>query len=172
MKKWLAVLPVALAVAVTTVTPSISLAKSEPTKKYGQIAYEHVQHLSEKIGPRVGGTAQEKAASEYLSQELKKLGFNPKSQPFSFVSGGQMINSQNVVGERKGKSTKQLIIGAHYDSVTVGKGADDNGSSVGVILETLAQLKQKQTPYTLKVVFFGSEEKGLRGGKSLCVTNE
>ncbi|MCH5586196.1 M20/M25/M40 family metallo-hydrolase [Shimazuella sp. AN120528] len=56
-------------------------------------------------------------------------------------------------------------MGAHYDSVSVGKGADDNGSSIGVVLETLQALSKKKTPYTLKIIFFGSEEAGLQGSK-------
>jgi alkaline phosphatase isozyme conversion protein len=47
---------------------------------------------------------------------------------------------------KEGKSTKQVIVGAHYDSVNVGTGADDNASSVGVILETAEVLKKKNLP--------------------------
>src|SRR5690606_15649135 len=104
-------------------------------------------------------------ASNYLVTQLKKSGLNPTVQHFSYTRNGKTYQSQNIIATKKGKSNKELIIGAHYDSVSVGKGADDNGSSIGVVLETIQALSKKKTPYTLKIIFFGSEEAGLQGSK-------
>jgi len=145
------------------VTPfSIATAKQKDT---GEFAYQQVKYLSENIGSRVSGTASEKAASEYLANQLKLLGLKTSIQDFTYTRKGTTYHSQNVIATKLGKSTKELIIGAHYDSVSVGKGADDNGSSIGVVLETLQAVSKKKTPYTLKIIFFGSEEAGLQGSK-------
>jgi len=54
-------------------------------------------------------------------------------------------------------------VGAHYDSVFVGKGAGDNASGVGVLLEAASLLKDVPTYATIKFIAWGAEEVGLRG---------
>lgn len=71
------------------------------------------------------------------------------------------ITTANLIVEHKGKSDKQIIVGAHYD----GSGSGDNGSSVALAVTTLQHLKNVETEYTLKFVFFSAEEYGLHGSK-------
>jgi Zn-dependent M28 family amino/carboxypeptidase len=145
------------------ITP-FSFATAKP-KDTGETAYQQVKYLSEQIGPRVAGTVSEKTASKYLASQLQAIGLHPTIQNFTYTRKNVTYQSQNVIATKKGKSNKELIIGAHYDSVSSGKGADDNGSSIGVVLETLQKLAKKKTPYTVKVIFFGAEEAGLQGSK-------
>jgi alkaline phosphatase isozyme conversion protein len=148
---------------------SVSSVKVEAQKTVaGTEAYQHVYYLTEKIGPRVAGTENEAKAGDYILNELEKLGYQPSKQPFSYTSRGVTKNSANIIGTKysqsnKFKSNPQVIIGAHYDSVSVGKGADDNASSVGVILETAKAIQKRNLHYDIKIVFFGAEEAGLRG---------
>lgn len=60
-------------------------------------------------------------------------------------------------------STKQIIVGAHYDSV--GAGADDNVCGVVALYLTMRTLAQQQSnlPYTVTFVAFDGEEEGLIG---------
>lgn len=44
-------------------------------------AYRQVAHLTENIGPRPTGSIQARAASEYVADELRKLGLDVKLQP-------------------------------------------------------------------------------------------
>jgi Zn-dependent M28 family amino/carboxypeptidase len=44
-------------------------------------AYRQVVHLTENIGPRPSGSTQARAASEYVADELRKLGLDVKLQP-------------------------------------------------------------------------------------------
>lgn len=73
--------------------------------------------------------------------------------------------SYNVVGERAGPERGTVLIGAHYDSVPAGPGANDNASGVGVALETAAILAASAYPYTVQIVAFGAEEIGLLGSR-------
>ena len=57
------------------------------------------------------------------------------------------------------------MIGAHYDSVRVGRGAFDNASGVALMMELADALRDEKTPYTLVFVAFGAEEAGLRGSE-------
>ena len=47
--------------------------------------------------------------------------------------------------------------------VDVGKGVDDNGSGVAVVLEAAKVLKDVETPETIQFIFFGAEEVDLCG---------
>lgn len=68
--------------------------------------------------------------------------------------------SQNVVAKAGGDC--QAYLGAHYDSVPEGPGANDNASGVAVVLEVA---RAQRTP-GLCVVAFGAEEIGLWGSRA------
>jgi len=130
----------------------------------GEIAYKHVVALSDDIGQRVAGTEGEREAKDYIYKQFKKAGLKPTIQEFSFTSDdGQDCSSANVIAVKPGKSSKVVIVGGHYDSVSVGQGADDNASGIAVILEAAEVLKKVETPYTIKFIAFGAEEVGLKG---------
>ena len=76
--------------------------------------------------------------------------------------------SGNVIGEIRGatKPDEIILIGAHLDSWDEGTGAIDDGAGVGIVLGAAkalidSGLKPKRT---IRVVLFGSEEIGLKGG--------
>ena len=69
------------------------------------------------------------------------------------------IIGTNIVATKKGKSDKQIIVGAHYD----GDGTGDNGSGISLGLITAMNLFKVETEYTIKFVFFDAEEYGLYG---------
>ncbi|WP_079508658.1 M20/M25/M40 family metallo-hydrolase [Mesobacillus jeotgali] len=131
--------------------------------KDGALAYEHTKFLSEKIGSRVYGTEGEIKAKEYIADQFERMGYSSDEQEFSFTRRGKTYNSANVIAYKKGKSDKQIIVGAHYDSVAAGNGTDDNASGVGVMLEVAEVLKNVSTPYSIVFIAFGAEEGGLNG---------
>lgn len=75
-------------------------------------------------------------------------------------AGRRERESQNVVGRTKAPC--RAYLGAHYDSVSVSPGANDNASGVGLILE-LARARYTEG---LCVIAFGSEESGLWGSQA------
>ncbi len=123
----------------------------------------YLKELSEEIGHRIAGTESEKRAFEYCVEEFSDMGYAVKGEGFTYEVDGAVYSSQNVEVVKEGKSAKQIIIGAHYDSVKRGKGADDNASGVAVVLDMANRMKHIETPYTLKFVLFGAEEDGLHG---------
>lgn len=133
--------------------------------KRGEVAYEHLVALSDGIGQRIAGSAEEVEAKDYIFEQFEELGFETTEQPFSYTRRGTSYSSANVIAVKPGKSAEEVIVGAHYDSVSVGKGADDNASGVAVMLEAAEVLKNIRTPYTIKFVAFGAEEVGLQGSK-------
>ena len=74
---------------------------------------------------------------------------------------------QNVVASAtSGTGRKKVVIGAHYDSVTAGPGANDNASGVATILQLAREMRDQSLPFDLVFVAFGDEEIGLVGSKN------
>ena len=129
-------------------------------------AYEYMADLSDGIGSRVAGTPSAVQAAGLISQWFTQLGYEPALQDFAFKTDGATHTSSNVIATKAGVSTKQIIIGAHYDSVAVGRGAFDNASGVALMMQLADALRAAQTPYSLVFVAFGAEEAGLKGSKA------
>lgn len=82
----------------------------------------------------------------------------------------------NVVATVRGtgaaSSTGSIVIGAHYDRVSVGQGAVDNGASCAALIELIHQLSAAPPAnYTLTFVFFDREEAGLQGSRAYFAAN-
>ena len=137
---------------------------SEPVP-FGSTAYDYVKYLDQNLRERTAGTAQELKTAEFIKGELESFGYDAFFQEFSYKRGSTTTNSQNVIAVKEGRSDKQIIMGAHYDSVRTA-GVDDNGSGVSVTLETAMRMYGVDTPYTVIFIFFGAEETGLRGSKA------
>ncbi len=70
---------------------------------------------------------------------------------------------RNVIARRQGTSGLTVVVGAHYDSVPNGPGANDNASGTAVLLETAGVLAARDYPHSLEFVAFDAEEIGLIG---------
>lgn len=79
------------------------------------------------------------------------------------------LQSVNVIATKapktKRKNAKQVILGAHHDSVVGAFGANDNASGVGLMLELARVFKGYNTEKELKFIAFGAEERGLLGSR-------
>jgi len=149
----------------TKSSPAVALRAEDP----GYFAYQTMLYLSSDIGSRVAGSEAEARAADYIAQQFGSLGLTAEKQPFSYApeDGGEPVRSANVVATLPGKSSRVLYVGAHYDSVRLGRGADDNASGIGVMLEAAKAVRQakEQAPYTIKFIAFGAEEDGLAGSR-------
>lgn len=135
---------------------------ADENESYGDYAYSVLQYLDQKLTQRRAGTDQELKTADYLKKQLESFGYKVEIQNFTYSRKGENYNSQNIIATKKGDSNKEIIIGSHYDSVGT-NGVDDNGSGTVVNLETAKRFANKETPYTIKFVFFGAEEVGLKG---------
>ncbi len=79
------------------------------------------------------------------------------------------VESANVVAEIRGRERPDeiVLIGAHIDSWDVGQGAQDDGSGVAMVMESLATIRRLGLVprRTLRAVLFTGEEEGRRGAK-------
>lgn len=134
----------------------------------GDLAYGHVRTFSEDMPRRIAGGPAEKAAAEYIEEQFSQMGYTAEMQPFSYTRRGVVTHSQNVIAVKAGSSSREIIVGAHYDSVAVGTGADDNSSGVAVMLEVAERLANVNTAYTIRFIAFGAEEVGLQGSNYIA----
>ena len=107
------------------------------------------------FGVRREGSAAEGRAVTYCVNALKGLGYSVSTMPFRLPNG---TTSRNVIAVKAGRSTRQVIFGAHLDSKSPSPGANDNGSGVGTVLEMARALKDSDVEPTLVFVLFGAEE--------------
>ena len=146
--------------------PTLRWPDATPVVQYGRIARSHIEALT-KIGPRVAGTAAEGRAAAYIASIFDGAGYTPQVRPFRAIDDyGHRTRSVNVVAVKTGRSAREIVVGAHYDSVKDGRGADDNASGVAVMLEVAELLKDETTPYTIRFVAFGAEEVGMLGSNA------
>ncbi|MCC5641695.1 M28 family peptidase [Nostoc sp. CHAB 5824] len=105
-------------------------------------------------------TTERSLTRTYITTELKKLGWKPKLENFS--------EGVNIFAERVGtnKAAKAILVGAHYDTIALSPGADDNASGIAVVLEVARLLGSRSTPRTLQLAFFDQEEAGLLGSQA------
>jgi Zn-dependent M28 family amino/carboxypeptidase len=133
-----------------------------PSAKYGGIARPLMGDLIA-IGPRVAGSDGETKADMYIASAFQAIGYASETQRFTATAGNQSISSANIVAVKKGTSSQEIIVGAHYDSTDAEPGADDNASGVAVMLEVAKLVLGTTTPYTIRFIAFGAEESGLLG---------
>lgn len=162
-----AALAVALALGVAAVSTTTTDAAQEQTPiagpTAGTSAYEYIAELSDEIGSRVAGLSTEKRAGDRILEWFGELGYTPDTQDFAFDVTGQTRRSRNIVAVKPGVSGRQIVVGAHYDSVKAGRGAFDNATGVALLMQLADALRNETTPYTLVFVAFGAEEAGLKG---------
>src|SRR4051812_28237775 len=100
----------------------------------------HVEVLAGEIGTRTAERgAQLEAARRYIATQLEPLQTAQRRIQFEDV-GPAGEHAQNVSFDVSGNGGQQVVVvGAHYDSIGSGPGANDNGSGVAATLELAAQ---------------------------------
>ena len=133
--------------------------------------FGHARALASLHG-RAAGTADERAAADYVAAQMAELGLAPGAprylQELPVAGGG---TSHNVIGVLPGDDdAHHLVLGAHVDHLgvkdgAVYPGADDNASGVAVLLGVAAAWRRAgfRPRHTILFVGFGAEEVGLVG---------
>jgi Zn-dependent M28 family amino/carboxypeptidase len=118
----------------------------------------HIFALSEQIGERRAGSVKESGTADYIIGKLAEYGYNVEEQPFTMSDG---FGSRNIIGTKRGTREGYIVvISAHYDSPRGSKGADDDASGVGVVLELARVFSNSKLEPTLQFTFFGANRPG------------
>jgi glutaminyl-peptide cyclotransferase len=146
----------------------------------GEAAMEEVKALVA-IGPRAAGTDGAEKAANHLSDRLKALNLIPSIDIFSEETPSGTLILRNVSAEIPGDNDQLVVLVSHFDTKSgLGDafvGANDSGSSSGVLLEMARVLAAAPSrPFTFLVAFVDGEEcrqaygpkDGLHGSRRLA----
>lgn len=133
---------------------------------------KHCEFLANpKLNGRVPGQEGNRLARRYIRQQFEEIGLMPLFgedwyQEYQTKSSGQVVYGANVGGLLRAGANSlnatSIIIGAHYDHLEGIPGADDNASSVAIMIETariLARQDQKTRQKNFVFVAFDTEER-------------
>ncbi|HTZ46200.1 MAG TPA: M28 family peptidase [Verrucomicrobiae bacterium] len=145
--------------------PAISPADAAPPPDKtdgfdGKRAYDQVAKQVS-FGPRPPGSPAIAQLQGYLVSELKSYGCQVDTDSFSADTPVGRVPMKNILAKIPGKEQGIILLGTHYDTKKMANfvGADDAGSSTGVMLE-IARLLCAQPPqkYAVWIAFFDAEE--------------
>ena len=127
----------------------------------GDRAFSHVERLVS-YGPRPPASPGIKKAQQYITNVLRRLSLEVEHQNFLAATPNGNLPMKNIIARSRGKVDKVVILASHYDthlmSGGVFVGANDGGSSVGLLLELARVFSQRQPDFSLWFVFFDGEE--------------
>ena len=125
----------------------------------GQRAFEHVRKLVE-IGPRPPASEGIRKTQEYIEAQLKSFGCKWEEDNFGASTPIGNVQMKNIVVKIPGKSRDVILLTTHYDTLTKPDfvGADDGGSSTGLMLEMARLLCGRKNALSIWIAFFDGEE--------------
>lgn len=117
------------------------------------------------ISPRDSGTPNGRKAAEHILQRLEDHGVAAEIDTFTDQTPEGHKTMHNVIGRIPGKSDRWIIFGSHFDTmpgIENFQGANDGGSSTGVLLELAHILADQKPDVGIMFAFFDGEE-GIAG---------
>jgi glutaminyl-peptide cyclotransferase len=135
----------------------------------GEKALEHVQAMVD-LGPRPPGTEAIEKTRTYLTKQLELSGWKVTRQPFTDTTPRGKVEFVNLVATfAAADRAPSFLVCSHYDTKIFDTarfvGANDGGSSTGVLLELARVLAQRpDLARKAELVFFDGED-GLYGSR-------
>jgi glutaminyl-peptide cyclotransferase len=129
----------------------------------GEKAFAHVQRLVD-LGPRPPGSDAIEKSRDYIDNQLRLSGWQVTRQSFTDNTPRGKVGFVNLVARFPGPGNAALfLLCSHYDTKTFDTirfvGANDGGSSTGLLLELARVLGQHPNlAAQIELVFFDGEE--------------
>ncbi len=125
----------------------------------GQQAYQFVADQVA-IGPRSAGTAGGLREQQYIVSKLQSFGCPVDQEDFHTASPIGTVAMKNILAKVPGASNDILLFTTHYDTKRMANfvGADDGGSSTGVMLEMARLICARKNALSVWIAFFDGEE--------------
>ena len=134
-------------------------------KAYNDLDVREYREMIKPFGILPGIHMKVEDAMELVEKQAFTLKFGYKQR----VETGK---SHNLVCDIKGESDDVIVCSAHYDSVPFSKGAYDNATGSVCLYKIAEMLKDKKLNHTVRLVWCGSEERGLCGSKAYVEMHE
>ncbi|HZS31095.1 MAG TPA: M28 family peptidase [Gaiellaceae bacterium] len=118
---------------------------------------------------RLPGTPGALGAATWFGQQLAPYGFAVRPDRFTATVGGRRTVLTDLVAEKAGLSSREIVVMAHRDDSGSGSGLDDNASGTAALIELArsyaptAAAQRKSLPYSLVFVSTDGAEEGALG---------
>jgi Zn-dependent M28 family amino/carboxypeptidase len=137
-------------------------ASSQSAALSGERAMEHVR-AQVAFGPRPPGSPQLQKCREYIMQQLRGFGYQIEDDAFVAETPYGPIRMHNLIARKGAGGAKEaVVLASHYDTKLMeGKlfvGANDAGSSTGLLLELARVLAPGKSSLDYWFVFLDGEE--------------
>jgi glutaminyl-peptide cyclotransferase len=130
----------------------------------GEKAFAHVQRLVD-FGPRPSGSEAIEKSRHYIEDQLRHSGWQVTRQAFTDDTPRGKVQFVNLIAKfpPQRNAAPLFLLCSHYDTKTFDAikfvGANDGGSSTGLLLELARVIGQHQNLATkIELVFFDGEE--------------
>jgi hypothetical protein len=151
--------------------PAAAAADARPDEFSANRAFGHVEAIGSQVHP--AGSAGADAVRDYLMTTLTGFGLQPRIQEAVGADGALsgpygMARVHNVIALLPGTApTGRVVMFAHYDSVQVSFGGNDDGAGVSTLLETArAVLAGPRPTNDIVFLFTDAEEACLCGAEA------
>ncbi len=153
--------PVSLIALILCACAQSPRASSESAAISGEKAMQYVR-AQVAFGPRSPGSPQLQKCRQYIEQQLREFGYQIEDDAFLARTPYGSITMHNLIA-RKGNGVKGVIaLATHYDTKLMeGKnfvGANDAGSSTGLLMELARVLAGNKDSYDYWFLFLDGEE--------------
>jgi Zn-dependent M28 family amino/carboxypeptidase len=152
--------------AVTTAPPQAAVQANDeapaPDKTGGFDGKRAYAHVAKQVsfGSRPAGSPAIAKTQEYILAELKSYGCTAEVDSFTSDTPAGRLPMKNILVKIPGDKPGVILLGTHYDTKRLENfvGADDGGSSTGVMLELARLLCSQHGRYAVWIAFFDGEE--------------
>lgn len=147
---------------VTTAPPQAADNAPAPEKTDGFDGKRAFAHVAKQVafGPRPSGSPAIAQTQDYILSELKSYGCTVDTDAFTADTPAGRVSMKNILVKIPGEKPGIILLGTHYDTKRLDNfvGADDGGSSTGVMLELARLLCTQHGKYAVWIAFFDGEE--------------
>ncbi len=125
----------------------------------GAAALAYARQAAE-LGPRPDGSPAIAKLRALIKGDLAKTGAQVMTDAFPATTPDGPVAMQNIIAKFPGTSGKAIAVTGHYDTKKLADfiGANDGGSSTGVLLELAAAQAGRARTDDVYIVFFDGEE--------------
>lgn len=146
--------------ALTLIFVTLAPALSAPAKNFSGAQALAFTREAVALGPRPDGSPAIAKLRAMIKQQLAMRGCEIISDRFTAQTPDGPLAMENIIAKFPGKSGRAIAVTGHYDTKKLANfvGANDGGSSTGVLLELAASLQGRPRTDDVYVVFFDGEE--------------
>jgi Zn-dependent M28 family amino/carboxypeptidase len=127
----------------------------------GKSALEFTRAVVE-LGPRPPGSRTHGAMQDYIRRQLNQWECEVSNDSFTADTPIGPVKMTNIIARFPGSSGRAVVVSGHYDTKYMKRvrfvGANDAGSSTGLLLEMARVLSGAKRIHDVYVVFFDGEE--------------